>query len=72
MNAPAKSPIDSIAALLRRKEMPPVGLTPHAVAWTENKWRLLEFGAPTKYATPILLVHRSNGWRSFTFRCEAA
>ena len=60
MMPPKKSPIDSIAALLRRAPRgftPPVGQTPHTVVWTENKWRLLKFSPATrKYATPILFV----------------
>jgi polyhydroxyalkanoate synthase len=59
MMPPRKSPIDSIAALLRRapKGPPPVGQTPHSVAWTENKWRLLHFVPQhRKFQTPILLV----------------
>ena len=59
MNAPRKSPLDSLAALLRRvpKGPPPLGTTPHEVAWTENKWRLLRFGrAGAHYDTPGLLV----------------
>lgn len=58
MKAP-KSPLDSIAALLRRapRGLPAVGQTPHTVVWTENKWRLLRFApAQPRYATPILLV----------------
>ncbi len=59
MMPPKKSPIDSIAALLRRapKGEPPVGQTPHTVVWTENKWRLLHF-APQhrRFARPILFV----------------
>lgn len=60
MMPPKKSPIDSIAALLRRAPRgfeAKVGVTPHTVAWSENKWRLLRF-EPTerKYATPILMV----------------
>jgi polyhydroxyalkanoate synthase len=60
MKAPMKkSPLDSIVALLKRapKGAPPVGVTPHTVVWTENKWRLLRFAPATpKYATPILMV----------------
>jgi polyhydroxyalkanoate synthase len=59
MNAPKRSPLDSIAALLRRapKGPPRVGATPHTVAWTENKWRLLRFAPPRPtFDTPILLV----------------
>jgi len=71
VNAPKKSPLDRFSAplrvaarpgkagpcaLMRRTQLPPVGQTPHTVVWTENKWRLLQFGAPTKFATPILLV----------------
>jgi polyhydroxyalkanoate synthase subunit PhaC len=56
---PPRSPLDSLIALIRRapRGLPPVGQTPHTVAWTENKWRLLHF-APTspRFATPILLV----------------
>jgi polyhydroxyalkanoate synthase len=56
---PKRSPLDSIAALLRRapRGAPPVGTTPHTVAWRENKWRLLHF-APraAAFATPIVLV----------------
>ena len=54
-----KSPLDSLANLWKRipRGQPAVGGTPHTVAWTENKWRLLRF-APVerKYATPILMV----------------
>ena len=58
MNAPRKSPLDSLVALLRRvpKGAPPVGTTPHTVVWTENKWRLLRFSAGGRFATPVLLV----------------
>jgi polyhydroxyalkanoate synthase len=58
VNAPRKSPLDSLAALLRRvpKGAPAVGTTPHTVVWTENKWRLLRFSAGGRFATPILLV----------------
>jgi polyhydroxyalkanoate synthase len=60
MNAPTKkSPLDSIANLFRRAQKGPaaVGETPHTVAWSENKWRLLRFTpAQKKYARPILLV----------------
>ncbi|MBA3819198.1 MAG: alpha/beta fold hydrolase [Deltaproteobacteria bacterium] len=60
MMPPRKSPIDSIAALLRRAPRgfsPPVGVTPHTVVWTENKWKLMRFApAQPTYATPILLV----------------
>jgi len=60
MKAPTKkSPIDSIAALVRRarRGLPPVGITPHTVAWTENKWRLLKFSpADRRYRRPILMV----------------
>ena len=60
MMAPKKSPLDSIAALLKRAPRgftPAVGQTPHTVVWTENKWRLLRF-TPTvrRHATPILMV----------------
>ena len=52
-------PLDSLLALLRRapRGLPPVGQTPHEVAWTENKWRLLRF-APRerRHRTPVLLV----------------
>ena len=60
MMPPKKSPLDSIAALLRRAPRgftPKVGQTPHTVVWTENKWRLLKFSPATrKFATPILMV----------------
>ena len=59
MKAPAKSPLDSLAALVRRvpRGLPNVGETPHDVVWRENKWRLLRF-LPRKrrFATPILLI----------------
>ncbi len=61
MKAPGKkTPIDSIVSLVkraRRGRLPPVGTTPHAVVWTENKWRLLRF-SPTvrRYRRPILMV----------------
>jgi polyhydroxyalkanoate synthase len=54
-----KTPLDSIVALLKRapKGPPPVGVTPHSVVWTENKWRLLRFAPATpRFATPILMV----------------
>ena len=61
-----KSPLDSpvmksIIALLRRAPKGPaaVGLTPHSVVWTENKWRLLRFSPPgpdRRFERPILLV----------------
>ncbi len=57
--SPGKSPLDSIAALWRRapKGAPAVGVTPHDVVWTENKWKLMRFApAQPKYATPILMV----------------
>ena len=59
MKAPKKSPIDSLISLVKRapKGPPPVGVTPHTVVWTENKWRLLRFSpARPKFATPVLLV----------------
>ncbi|HEY6033035.1 MAG TPA: hypothetical protein VIV58_02215, partial [Kofleriaceae bacterium] len=59
MNPPKKSPLDSIAALLRRAPKGPaaVGVTPHSVVWTENKWKLMRFApAQPKFATPILMV----------------
>ena len=54
-----KSPADSIANLWRRipRGAPATGTTPHTVAWSENKWRLLKFApAEPRYATPILMV----------------
>ena len=51
--------VDSIAALLRRAPKGPaaVGVTPHSVVWTENKWKLMRFGnGRGKYKTPVLLV----------------
>ena len=72
MKAPKKSPIDSIIALVKRvpKGQPEVGMTPHSVVWTENKWRLLRFGPggrsesgrlhsgppQPRFKTPVLLV----------------
>jgi polyhydroxyalkanoate synthase len=59
MKMPKKTPLDSIVALLRRapKGPPPVGVTPHSVVWTENKWRLLRFApAVPRYSTPVLMV----------------
>ncbi|HEY1557087.1 MAG TPA: alpha/beta fold hydrolase [Kofleriaceae bacterium] len=59
MNAPRGSVIESLRALVRRVPAgpPPVGVTPHTVAWRENKWRLLRFGGgATRHATPVLLV----------------
>lgn len=61
MMPPKRSPIDSIVALWKRGTArglsPAVGQTPHTVAWSENKWRLLRFAPATpKFATPILLV----------------
>ncbi len=56
---PKKSPLDSLAALLRRAPKGPavVGVTPHTVAWSENKWRLLRFTPTVKrHARPILFV----------------
>jgi polyhydroxyalkanoate synthase len=56
---PKKSPLDSLAALLRRAPQgaPPVGQTPHDVVWTENKWRLLRFSPQIRrFQRPILLV----------------
>ncbi|MBA3391832.1 MAG: alpha/beta fold hydrolase [Deltaproteobacteria bacterium] len=53
------SVLDSLVALVKRapRGLPPVGITPHTIAWTENKWRLLRFSpARRRYATPILLV----------------
>ncbi len=55
----ARSPLDSIAALWRRAQrgQPAVGITPHSVVWTENKWKLMRFApAQPKYQTPILMV----------------
>lgn len=54
-----RSPLDSIVALLRRAPKGPaaVGITPHTVVWTENKWKLMRFApAQPKYQTPILMV----------------
>ncbi|HUJ59899.1 MAG TPA: alpha/beta fold hydrolase [Kofleriaceae bacterium] len=61
MNAPPRrSPLDSLAALWRRARNgpPALGVTPHAVVWTENKWRLLRFTPPggARFATPVVLV----------------
>jgi len=58
MKEPKRSPLDSIAALLRRapKGPPAVGQTPHSVVWAENKWRLLRFANRPRFATPVLLV----------------
>jgi polyhydroxyalkanoate synthase len=63
MPPPKKSPIDSLVSLVKRapRGMPVVGkdlgATPHTVAWTENKWRLLRFSpARRKFATPVLLI----------------
>ena len=58
MNAPKRTPLDSLAALVRRapKGPAPIGLTPHSVVWTENKWRLLRFGSRPRFKTPVLLV----------------
>ena len=59
MNSPKKSPLDSLVALVRRapRGAPPVGVTPHTVVWTENKWKLMRFGSPrSKFKTPVLLV----------------
>jgi len=52
-------PLASLLALLRRapRGLPPVGQTPHEVAWTENKWRLLRFAPRERHhRTPVLLV----------------
>jgi polyhydroxyalkanoate synthase len=54
-----KGPLDSFVALLKRapRGLPAVGQTPHSVAWTENKWRLLHFmPEQRRFQTPILLV----------------
>jgi polyhydroxyalkanoate synthase len=58
MKMPKKSPLDSLAALIKRAPKGPavVGSTPHQVVWSENKWRLLRFGRPGGFATPVLLV----------------
>ena len=59
MKAPKRSPIDSVTALLRRstRAAPEVGVTPHAVVWSENKWRLLRFApAQPRFATPVVIV----------------
>jgi len=60
MAPPKKSVVDSLVALAKRAPrgwLPPVGQTPHTVAWSENKWRLLRFApARRRFATPILLV----------------
>jgi len=58
MKMPKKSPLDSIAALIKRVPKGPatVGATPHQVVWAENKWRLLRFGRGGGFATPVLLV----------------
>ncbi len=63
MMPPKKSPIDSLVSLVKRapRGMPvvgkDVGATPHTVAWSENKWRLLRFApAKRRFATPVLLV----------------
>jgi polyhydroxyalkanoate synthase len=60
MKAPrSNGPLESILALLRRVPQgpPPVGQTPHTVAWAENKWRLLRFSpAERRHETPVLLV----------------
>ena len=59
MKMPKKTPLDSIAALWKRvpKGPPPVGVTPHDVVWTENKWRLLRFRpAVPNHGTPVLMV----------------
>jgi polyhydroxyalkanoate synthase len=63
MPPPKKSPIDSLVSLVRRapRGMPVVGkdlgATPHTIAWTENKWRLLRFSpVRRRFATPVLLI----------------
>ena len=59
MNAPSKTPLHSVIALLKRapKGPQPVGITPHTVVWTENKWRLLRFSpAQRRFRKPVLLV----------------
>lgn len=47
-------------AALPGRARPPVGSTPHDVAWAENKWRLLRYrptaDAGARYATPVVLV----------------
>ena len=50
--------IRNLMALPKRPK-PPVGVTPHTVAWHENKWRLLHFlprAAGLAHRTPVLLV----------------
>jgi polyhydroxyalkanoate synthase len=59
MPPPKRGPIDSLIALVKRapQKEQPVGQTPHTIAWTENKWRLLHFTpAERRFETPILLV----------------
>lgn len=59
LGAPRPGPLDSLLALIRRapRGLPHVGQTPHTVAWTENKWRLLRFEPrQRRYRTPVLLV----------------
>lgn len=53
-------PLASLAALWRRIPTglaPATGQTPHAVVWTENKWRLLHFAPQTRrFARPVLVI----------------
>jgi len=61
MDPKAGGPLASLSALLRRKVTnamtPSVGQTPHTVAWSENKWRLLRFTpAVRRFATPVVMV----------------
>lgn len=58
--APKKGPLESLSALIKRAPRGfdmPVGVTPHTVVWSENKWRLLKF-SPAKrvHRTPVLMV----------------
>nr|HEX4314453.1 alpha/beta fold hydrolase [Kofleriaceae bacterium] len=61
MREPRRGVIDSLVNLARRapKGAPAVGVTPHTVAWAENKWRLLRFQPPPgtkQFARPVLFV----------------
>ncbi len=59
MAPPAKGPLDSIVALLKRAPQgaPPVGQTPCTIVWRENKWSLRHYvPAVRKYETPVLMV----------------
>jgi polyhydroxyalkanoate synthase len=43
-------------ALLPLRPRPPIGVTPHDVVFTENKWRLLRYRSTPRHRVPVLLV----------------